>query len=89
MFRELKPEDLFTAEDLDFTEQEKDEWRTYELSDGTTLRIKTVLVGVKRLKKFNPDGIPVYVVRTQNLVRAVNVPSKFKQKPKPVATPRI
>ena len=85
----FKPEDMVNAEDLDFTEKEKDEWRTYKLSDGTILRIKTILVGVKRLEKFNPDGIPVYMVSTHNVVRAVDVPKNLRQKPKPVTTPRI
>lgn len=76
----LRPEDLASAVDVDF-EEEKEYWNTYKLSDGTTLKIKLVLRGVKRLKKFNPDGSPVYIINSTNVVRALNVPEKLKGKP--------
>ena len=70
-------EDLAEGEDLDF-EEEVEGWNVYKLSDGTTLKIKTVLVAVKRLKRYNPDGTPIYIIQTQNIVRAVNVPEHLK-----------
>jgi hypothetical protein len=76
----LRPEDLSSAVDVDF-EEEKEHWNTYKLSDGTTLKIKLVLRGVKRLKKFNPDGSPVYIINSTNVVRTLNVPEKLKGKP--------
>jgi len=39
------------------------------------------LRGVKRLKKFNPDGLPIYIVNSMNVVRALNVPEKLKGQP--------
>jgi len=72
-------EDLAEGEDLDFEEQVEG-WNVYKLSDGTTLKIKTVLVAVKRLKRYNPDGTPIYIIQTQNIVRAVNVPEHLKAK---------
>ena len=74
--------DLEEAEDLDFSE-EKERWNSYKLSDGTTLKIKLVLRGVKRLKKWNPDGTPIYVIGSINVVRAVDVPKNLRAKPKP------
>ncbi len=76
----LKPEDIASAVDVDF-EEVKEHWNTYKLSDGTTLKIKLVLRGVKRLKKFNPDGSPIYVINSINVVRALNVPEELKGKP--------
>ena len=70
------------AEDMDF-EEEKENWNTYKLADGTTLKIKLVLRGVKRLKKFAPDGNPIYVINAQNVLRMVDVPKELKMKPKP------
>jgi hypothetical protein len=67
--------------DLDFEEVEEN-WNTYTLSDGTTLKVKLVLRGVKRLKRYEPDGTPIYVINSINVVRAVNVPQKLKVKPK-------
>jgi len=29
---------------------------------------------LKRLKKYNPDGTPIYTINSQNIVRAVNIP---------------
>jgi hypothetical protein len=42
-----------------------------------------VLIGVKRLEKHNPDGSPIYVIQSQNIVRAVDVPEELYAKPKP------
>jgi len=78
----ITPDDLASGEDMDF-EEEREAWNTYKLSDGTTLKIKLVLQGVKRLSKWNPDGNPIYVINSQNIVRVVNVPEKLKRKPQP------
>jgi hypothetical protein len=74
--------------DLDFKEVEEN-WNTYTLSDGTTLKVKLVLRGVKRLKNFEPDGSPVYVINTINVVRAVDIPPELKAKPKKNEMPPV
>ena len=74
--------DLEEAEDIDFTE-EKERWNTYKLKDGTTLKVKLVLRGVKRLKKWAADGNPMYLISSANVVRVVDVPKELKRKPKP------
>ena len=73
--------DLAEADDLDFTE-EQERWNSYKLSDGSTLKIKLVLQGVKRLKKWNPDGTPIYQIYSTNIVRAVKIPKELRAKPK-------
>jgi len=77
--RPFSEEDLAEGEDVDF-EEVNETWNEYKLSDGTTLKVKTVLVAVKRLKKYLPDGTPIYLIQTQNIVRAVNVPEHLKAK---------
>jgi hypothetical protein len=77
---QITPEDLAEAEDIDF-EQEKEQWNTYKLKDGTTLLVKLVLLGVKRLKKWQPDGTPVYMINSQHVMRVINVPKELKGKP--------
>jgi len=67
--------------DIDFDEEEEF-WNVYRLSDGSTLKVKLVLRGVKRLKRYEPDGTPVYVINSINVVRAVDVPQELKAKPK-------
>jgi len=73
--------DLAEGEDLDFSD-EKEYWNEYRLSDGTLLKVKLVLEGIKRLKKYMPDGLPVYLVRSRNIVRTVEIPQKLREKPK-------
>jgi len=80
----ITPEDIAEGEDVDF-EEVKEYWNVYKLKDGTTLKVKLVLMGVKRLKKHNPDGSPIYVIQSQNIVRAVDVPKELYAKPKPPA----
>jgi len=83
---QITPQDIAEGESLDFTEH-TEHWNTYKLSDGTLLKVRIVLTGVKRLKKYNPDGEPIYIIQSQNIVRAVDVPTDIKMKPKPPTTP--
>jgi hypothetical protein len=78
----IAPEDIAQADDMDWT-QENEFWNTYRLSDGTLLKVKLVLKGVKRLKKYLPDGAPIYVIISDNVVRTIEVQGNVKQKPKP------
>jgi hypothetical protein len=77
----ITPEDIMEGEDVDFEEIEE-HWNVYKLKDGTTLKVKLVLIGVKRLKKYNPDGTPIYIINSQNIVRAINIPKELRVKPK-------
>ena len=83
---QISPQDIAEGENVDFKE-EKESWNEYKLSDGTTLKVRTILTGVRRLKKFKPDGEPVYLIQSQNVVRVVNIPSNLKQQPKQSTTP--
>ncbi|MEM0083910.1 MAG: hypothetical protein QW743_00245 [Candidatus Methanomethylicia archaeon] len=78
---QITPEDIVEGEDVDFEEVEE-HWNVYKLKDGTTLKVKLVLIGVKRLKKYNPDGTPIYIINAQNIVRAVNIPKELRLKTK-------
>jgi hypothetical protein len=76
------PREAFqNAQDVDFRE-EHEYWNEYHLADGTILKVKLVLRGVKRLKRYEPDGTPIYVINSINVVRAVDVPNELKAKPK-------
>jgi hypothetical protein len=77
----ITPEDVAAGEDVDFDEKEE-HWNIYKLKDGTTLKVKLILIGVKKLKKHNPDGTPIYLINSQNVVRAVNIPKELMAKPK-------
>ena len=77
----ITPEDVAAGEDIDFEEKEE-HWNVYTLKDGTTLKIKLILVGIKRLKKHGPDGTPLYMINSQNVVRAVDIPKELIAKQK-------
>jgi hypothetical protein len=75
------PEDIAEADDIDFKETEEN-WNVYKLKDGTTLKVKLIVTGVKRLKKHNPDGTPIYLVNSQNIVRTLDIPKDLMAKQK-------
>ena len=69
---------LIEAERIEITHSD-DPWLLYDLDDGTKLRIRIVVSSVFRLNgKYTPDGDPVYVVRSQNVV-AADVPDELKK----------
>ena len=61
----------------------REEWNIYELNDGSTLKIKTVLSGVLRIDgEYNSDGDPVYVTKTANHVVSSVVPDHLRKEKK-------
>lgn len=66
------------GEEVDF-EAEREGWNEYVLHDGTRLKMKTVVSDVVRLELFQPDGSPVYLVNSTNVVSAL-VPDSLKKK---------
>lgn len=46
----------------------EEHWNVYTLDDGTTLRMKTVVMEILRLEPVrDPEGKPVYFIRSQNV----------------------
>lgn len=80
---QITPQDIEKAEDVEIME-EKDHWNTYKLKDGSIIKLKLIVRGVKRLTtKWQPDGNPIYLVNSQTVMRLGSVPKKLKAKPKP------
>ena len=78
----ITPEDLEKAEDVEIAE-EKDHWNKYKLKDGSLIRIKLIVKGIKRLTtKWQPDGNPIYLINSQNVIRMSQVPKELRAKPK-------
>lgn len=49
-------------------------WNEYQLTDGTELAIKTVLIKVfKATTEKAPDGEPLYITNSQNIVKVKTV----------------
>jgi hypothetical protein len=56
-------------------------WCEYVLADGTKIKVKHVLGAVFRAKEVYIDTEePLYVVRSQNVVMATEVPEELKRK---------
>ncbi len=68
------------AEEIEF-ETEKENWNTYILHDGTTLKMKTVLAGILRVEnEYGPTGDPIYIVNASPVVSTTS-PEHLKKKP--------
>lgn len=63
---------------VDF-ETVREEYNSYKLSDGSTIRMKTVVTNIIRTEEFTPTGEPVYIVNSQNVLVA-NVPDQLKKR---------
>jgi len=49
----------------------REEWNEYDLEDGTTLRMKTVVSDIVRVEgEYDPENNPVYLVKSSNIVVA-------------------
>ena len=56
----------------------REDYNSYKLSDGSTIRMKTVVTNIIRTEEFTPNGEPVYIVNSQNVVVA-DVPDELKK----------
>jgi hypothetical protein len=66
------------GEEIEVT-TEKDEWSVYRLADGTTVKVKTVLISVAKLDEYDPAGNPIYVVNASPVI-GMDVPLSLKKK---------
>lgn len=61
-------------------ESERENFSTYLLADGTTLKIKPVVTEVMRIDGlYQPNGDPVYGVNATQVL-AVNAPESLRKK---------
>ncbi len=75
----ITPEDVAEADTVQISE-ETEGWHTLKLSDGSVIKVKLVITSVKRLKKFQPDGSPIYLIQSQNVLRMESVPKELMGK---------
>jgi hypothetical protein len=66
------------GEEVEF-EPEREVFNVYICQDGTKLRFKAVVTQVVRLDAWKPDGEPVYLVNSAQVVSA-DVPDSLKRK---------
>ena len=56
----------------------REEYNAYKLADGAMVRMKTVVTSIIRTEEFTPDGEPMYIVNSQNVLVA-DVPDELKR----------
>ena len=62
-------------------DETSEKWSEYKLSDGTTLRLKQVLMEISRVdEQFDQEGNPMYVIKAQPVMAVVDVPDKLKRR---------
>ncbi len=67
---------------VDYELESGEVWSTYKTSDGSVIKVKTILNGIARLDANRDQfGRPVYVINTQNIVRLVSCPKELIKKP--------
>ena len=58
---------------------DKENWNSYSLEDGTTIRMRSVVAQIIRLEEYNNEGEPIYLVTSTNVL-ATDVPDHLKKK---------
>lgn len=58
----------------------REEWNEYDLEDGSTVRMKTVVSDVVCIpNEYDNDNNPVYIIKSSNIV-VVDSPDHLKKK---------
>ena len=55
-------------------------WTTYEMSDGSSLKIKTVMLDIARLDEVDDNGNPIYLFNAQQVLGVTPNPELVKKK---------
>lgn len=61
-------------------DESSEKWSEYKLEDGTTIRLKQVLMEVIRTSQYDPEGNPLYTIKAQPILSILDVPEKLKRK---------
>jgi len=68
------------AVEVDF-QTRKEDWNEYQLMDGSSVKMKMVVSEFFKVPdEYDPEGNPVYVVRSQNVLRTRS-PDSLKKNP--------
>lgn len=78
---EIRTDSLLTTTEIEMLEA-KERWSEYRLADGTTLRLKPVMIAIFRAEgQYTQDGDPVYNMKS-TLITDVRAPEALT-KPSP------
>lgn len=70
-----------TADGLEVTIKETTErWSEVTLEDGATLRLKPNVLSVVRIDgQYDPEGNPLYVLKSNQVMMVANVPAHLRR----------
>lgn len=66
------------AEDMDF-QTAREDWNEYQVEGGHTVRIKLVVSSILKTNERDPQGNPVYIVQSTNIVKVLP-PESYSRK---------
>ena len=67
------------GEPVEFTTPQGENWTLYDLSDGSKLKTRIVMLEVVRLDLFDDRGQPIYLFNAQQVVSVTPEPSLTKK----------
>jgi hypothetical protein len=57
----------------------KEDWNEYQVNDGAMIRMKVVVTNIAKIPdKYDPEGNPIYVVKSSNVL-STSAPEKLKK----------
>jgi hypothetical protein len=57
----------------------KEDWNEYQVNDGAIIRMKVVVTNIAKIPdKYDPEGHPIYVVKSSNVL-STSAPEKLKK----------
>ena len=75
------PQDLSTAEIVDYTPLEGDGRVRLKLKDGSVIEVRLEIMNVLRAGHDPNTGLPMYVVQSATLIRLVESPKEMRKPP--------
>ena len=61
-------------------DESSEKWSEYKLEDGTTIRLKQVIMEVIRTSQYDPEGNPLYTIKAQPILSILDVPENLRRK---------
>ena len=75
----ITPDEMNMVPPLDFEVLDGEPWIKIRVSDGTVIKVRTIVVMIKRLPGKNPDGTTKYAVMTNTVIRTFETPLKLNR----------
>ncbi len=83
-----KPSENYTKEDLANSIDEEDvdvskviqqKWNEYQIDDAFSIKLKLVPIRISRTKKYDAEGMPIYLAETTALIKGSKIGKQAKK----------